>query len=441
MRLPGWHQIIGRFLRRAGRTSWADRRPRDFVRLSLRRLEDRRVLSGAPLSMGVTVSQAQGAVVVDATQAGSASQTFDVSLESKDGKVDLEITDNGTILFEEEIDKIASVTFRAGADNGALVVDFSNGDPIPSGGIAFIAVGNAQPGLPGDSLQLVNGSANNIAYTLSSLTDGQVSIAVGSQNSNIQFSGAAFTLTDELSAATRSFAIGSAIPQVLLSADAATAGLSQLQAAGGTTVDFQGPGSSLSVFTDPQAATSINLGGLDAGFSANLIISAGAAATIDVSVATSVGTGSLNFTAGDIEVDAALTTSGGTIELSASAQIVVAPAGALVTTRNLIDLAAPTINHQGIITSADGGTVRLDAGQSGTVVVTGIIDASSAESGHSGGSVDLLGKYVGLTGRAVVDVSGAAGGGSVRIGGDYQGSNASIESADRAFVGPDVVIN
>src|SRR5262245_55376709 len=98
MRLPSWHQIISRFARQIFRPRARDRKRQDFARLSLRRLEDRRVLSVTPVGMGVTISDAQGAVVVDASQASDTTQTFTVSLQSNNGQIQLELTDNGTIL-------------------------------------------------------------------------------------------------------------------------------------------------------------------------------------------------------------------------------------------------------------------------------------------------------------------------------------------------------
>ena len=52
----------------------------------------------------------------------------------------------------------------------------------------------------------------------------------------------------------------------------------------------------------------------------------------------------------------------------------------------------------------------------------------------------LLGAQVGLTGNAVVDASGGAGGGTVLVGGDYQGKNAALPNAQQTFVGKDSVI-
>ena len=149
-----------------------------------------------------------------------------LSLNSQNGKIDLELTDHGTILYEEEINKIASVTFLASGNDQALTIDFANGDPIPTGGVSFIVSGGVQQGLPGDSLQLVNGAAGSVAYSLSNSASGQVTIGIGSQNSSIEFSGMT-QVSDELIAATRSFTIG-ADSQVQLTSSGPASDMSQL---------------------------------------------------------------------------------------------------------------------------------------------------------------------------------------------------------------------
>src|SRR5262249_10995821 len=151
------------------------------------------------------------------------------------------------------------------------------------------------------------------------------------QVSTVQFSGVAETVTDQLAAATRSFTIDASVSSVQLAPDIQTAGMSQLTVSGGSIVDFLNPTSSLAVTADPQATTTIDGHGLDAGFNAGLSLTAGSGSTVDFSAATNLGTGSLSVTAGDIEVDSAVSTTGGTIELSATQQIVVAPTGALST--------------------------------------------------------------------------------------------------------------
>ena len=66
------------------------------------------------------------------------------------------------------------------------------------------------------------------------------------------------------------------------------------------------------------------------------------------------------------------------------------------------------------------GSITVAAG-TGTVQVSGTIQARGTQSGSRGGVVRVTAKRIALSGTAVVDASGKAGGGTVRIGGDYQG--------------------
>ena len=68
--------------------------------------------------------------------------------------------------------------------------------------------------------------------------------------------------------------------------------------------------------------------------------------------------------------------------------------------------------------SANGGTVSLDGGPGGAVEVGGQIIATSPTA--SGGSISITGQAVTLQG-ATLDASGATGGGSIRVGGDWHG--------------------
>ena len=55
-------------------------------------------------------------------------------------------------------------------------------------------------------------------------------------------------------------------------------------------------------------------------------------------------------------------------------------------------------------------------------------------------TVELLGGQVGLVNAARVDASGQSGGGTVLVGGDYQGNNAAVQNATRTYVGADATI-
>ena len=52
----------------------------------------------------------------------------------------------------------------------------------------------------------------------------------------------------------------------------------------------------------------------------------------------------------------------------------------------------------------------------------------------------MLAPRVGLVRETVVNVSGITGGGTVLVGGDYQGKNPEVQNAWRTYVGPDAVI-
>lgn len=102
---------------------------------------------------------------------------------------------------------------------------------------------------------------------------------------------------------------------------------------------------------------------------------------------------------------------------------------------------AGTLKHSGAIQATratlEGGKVVLKAAADAVVDGQGSITAS----GTRGGSVDVLGQRVGLADQARIDARGTQGGGSVRIGGDYQGKNAEVPNAQITYVGQNTHID
>ncbi|WP_242674683.1 beta strand repeat-containing protein [Phytopseudomonas daroniae] len=84
------------------------------------------------------------------------------------------------------------------------------------------------------------------------------------------------------------------------------------------------------------------------------------------------------------------------------------------------------VNNEGVIEATSlqqrGGRIVLDGGDSGVVASSGVLDVSGRNAGERGGEVTMTGEYVGLFDDARIDASGDAGGGTVLLGGDYQGS-------------------
>lgn len=75
--------------------------------------------------------------------------------------------------------------------------------------------------------------------------------------------------------------------------------------------------------------------------------------------------------------------------------------------------------------------VTIQGGKGATTSVSGTIDASTSTPGAIGGSIDVRGDLVGLF-DATIDASGPAGGGKIRIGGDFHGGDG--PRASRTFV-------
>ncbi|NQV82086.1 MAG: filamentous hemagglutinin N-terminal domain-containing protein, partial [Alphaproteobacteria bacterium] len=98
------------------------------------------------------------------------------------------------------------------------------------------------------------------------------------------------------------------------------------------------------------------------------------------------------------------------------------------------DFYSIAIHNSGSITAP---RVVMEGGATGTVWNEGLVDASSAEG--VGGTVQILGADVAHTGT--INADGATGGGTVLIGGDYQGSNPDVRNADRTYVDGEITAN
>lgn len=83
------------------------------------------------------------------------------------------------------------------------------------------------------------------------------------------------------------------------------------------------------------------------------------------------------------------------------------------------------VNVGGVVAARSVGTqngvVVFGGGEGTTTTVSGTVDVSGAGAGQTGGRATVTGERVRVTRTARVDASGAAGGGTVLVGGDVQG--------------------
>jgi filamentous hemagglutinin family protein len=98
--------------------------------------------------------------------------------------------------------------------------------------------------------------------------------------------------------------------------------------------------------------------------------------------------------------------------------------GALVNQRGLVSADSAVRGEDGRIVFRASGETRLEQGS-----------ATSARGMDHGGSIQVLGDHVGITGDALVDASGERGGGTVLVGGDFHGANPGVANASATFIG------
>ncbi|WP_157077067.1 two-partner secretion domain-containing protein, partial [Curvibacter delicatus] len=162
----------------------------------------------------------------------------------------------------------------------------------------------------------------------------------------------------------------------------------------------------------------------------SVALGAGSRITLDPS-----GSGLVKFSVDAAAVKAAASNSG----------VIVAEGGQVVMAASALgDALATVVNHSGVIraTSATerNGLIVLSGGASGVTRVAGTLDASGTAPDQQGGTIQVLGDTVLLDSGARIDASGQAGGGTVLVGGNYQG-RGSEQNATLTLVAPDAVID
>ena len=135
--------------------------------------------------------------------------------------------------------------------------------------------------------------------------------------------------------------------------------------------------------------------------------------------------------------------------------------GQIVANAGTIGLVGALVKNSGLLNASsavsEGGRVYLRASDkleqtaSGAIDVNGtrggsvlaraddttLLDGSIKAVGHNGrgGEIQALGNKVGVIGAADLDASGLSGGGSILVGGDYQGRNIQVPNAEFTYVG------
>ena len=177
-------------------------------------------------------------------------------------------------------------------------------------------------------------------------------------------------------------------------------------------------------------APSVTNNGYIAARAGTVAIAAGNKVSLDM-----VGDGLISFNVNQAALNAAVVNTG-TIEANGGQVLIKASsANALFDT---------VINSTGIIRADSianvNGRIILDGGATGVTQVTGEISAKGANTGETGGQIAVLGDKVGLFAGAKLDASGQAGGGTVLVGGNWQGGG-SERTASRTIMASGATID
>jgi filamentous hemagglutinin family protein len=96
-----------------------------------------------------------------------------------------------------------------------------------------------------------------------------------------------------------------------------------------------------------------------------------------------------------------------------------------VAAKNVGEVIDNVINMQGVVSANSiqekNGIIILSSEGTGTVKISGKIEASGKNAGEKGGKITATGQYMHIAEGAVIDVSGDQGGGEILIGGDTYG--------------------
>lgn len=137
-----------------------------------------------------------------------------------------------------------------------------------------------------------------------------------------------------------------------------------------------------------------------------------------------VSTATVSLNGGLYEFAAGSTAAAPGAKLSNSGTIRADGGRVILTASSASAIVNNVINMDGIIQARTlggrEGVVVLEAGGAGGVQVSGQVDATGG-AGEAGGKISVTGNAVELTGTARLDASGDTGGGSVLVGGNWQG--------------------
>jgi len=193
-------------------------------------------------------------LTINLSDAAAAGSTFEIVA---DGTEIFVRQQGGAELSRGTIDQLSQLVLNGTDSDDTVLVDFSAGNPLPTGGLHF----DASVGGGSDRLETLGSGVSTVVHTFDSSTTGTVTI----DGRPIDHTGIS-TLHDGVTTTTRSFNVGDGDDLITLADDGTSAdGISRISlSAFSGAIDFAGPTSQLSISTGNGSDT-VTIGSLDSG--------------------------------------------------------------------------------------------------------------------------------------------------------------------------------
>ncbi|WP_417382519.1 choice-of-anchor D domain-containing protein [Gimesia sp.] len=240
-----------------------------------------------------------------------------------------------------------------------------------------------------DTLELLGGSLNSVEHIFTSDSSGSVQLN-GSGTDFIRYTGLEPVL-DTIVAGDRTFSFTGAAEIITLSDDGVAAnGTSRIDSnIFGEVVTFLNPTDNIFINTElsgGSGADLVDIVGLDSNFDANLTVTAGTDDTIDTGTV-DIGSGILNLTGGQVNVNGAFTTTG-SVDIDA----------------NAADITF------GVVGSIDAGTSEIDLTATFNVESVKVTTTSEVRVTATGGGINNVNTTLITADRVALVADGAGGG-------------------------------
>ncbi len=208
---------------------------------------------------------------VPVIQANSYGPNTHNAIEVKLVGANLQVRVDGSLQLDTPFAGVTSLIINGQSGSDNLILDYSNGSPIPAGGITFSG-GTGGETSPGDTLTLKNGTVSTITYGFLNNSDGSISI----DGKVVNYTGLE-PILDNLNATNRVFNFTGGAETITWNV---VGGLNQIDSTLGESVSFGNPTSSLAINMGTGDDT-LRINGILPGFSATTSIEGGSSSDND----------------------------------------------------------------------------------------------------------------------------------------------------------------